>query len=158
MEKQGAGNFDVIYRNFRCLHRNFRWAGYLRGESPPKTCGTPPERKLQKDLAKIPPENFHGRKFRPGGRNFRATENFRGELPGRSSGTPPERDPKNDLAVFSLGRKKQGKIGPELPVQRTELPRAGISGLRSGTSTPTKNYRKCKMKAGISFASGLHFR
>ena len=107
--------------------QNFRWAGYLRGESPPKTSGTPPERKLQNDLAKIPPENFQGR-------NFRDTGNFRGELTGRSTGTPTERDPKNDLAVFSLGRKNQGKTVPELTVHRPELPGAGISGLRTGTS------------------------
>ena len=75
-------------RNFRFLHRNFRWAGYLRGESLPKTFGTPPERKTQNDLAKFSQENFQGRNFRPGGRNFRATGNFRGGTSGEKFWDP----------------------------------------------------------------------
>ena len=49
------------------------------------------------------------------------------------------------------------KNGPELLVLVLELPGAGISGLRAGTFAPLKNYRKCKTKMGITFASGLRF-
>ena len=49
---------------------NFRWAGNLRGELPPTTSGTPPERDPRNDLVEI----ALGPELPPVGRNFRPPE------------------------------------------------------------------------------------
>ena len=113
---------------------------------PERTSGanfwTPTREKNAKDLAK----NFLDRIFRTKDRKFRPPRKFPGETSGANFRNPSREKHKKDLA-----EKRKEKTGPELPG-------AGISGLRVGTSTPQKNSRNCKTKTGISFASGLRFR
>ena len=125
MEKRRAGISGIKYRNFRPGGRNFRWVGNLRGELPPKTSGTPPERKTQNDLAKIP------RKIsRTGTSGQEAGISGPSEISGGTSGEkfrdPSREESQNDLANFptwpELPARGRNFRPPEFPPKGPELP------------------------------------